>query len=174
MGLNIAISHKNFGVLGVCRFWWENQPTKILIESFFSKFKVAECDPREGNQTCSYGETPFRKSMWISFNINFPEILDYNDFDAEINIRNFLNEWFATGVKFSIETFQEEIKHLVQEKFEKSKFQNKNFRFLGLFRFWCEEPADSTLNRILFSRCRVAVSDPHEDHSYSYGETPFR
>ena len=31
-----------------------------LIPIRFSKCKSAACDPHEGNQNCSYGETPFR------------------------------------------------------------------------------------------------------------------
>ena len=44
--------------------------------------------------------------------------MDYQDFNARINIKSFLTESFSTGAKFSIETFLEETKLVVMEKFE--------------------------------------------------------
>ena len=57
------------------------------IESkLFSTCKVADCDPHETNENCSYGETSVRFQGWIIFSKNFLEFLDYQDFDPRINI----------------------------------------------------------------------------------------
>ena len=50
-------------------FWFKKPADWNLNRILISKCFVADCDPREGNRTCSYGERPFQKSRPIIFNI---------------------------------------------------------------------------------------------------------
>ena len=55
----------------------------------FFKCEVADSDAHERNQKYSYGETPFRLSKRIIFKNMFPDVLDYPDFEARINVKSF-------------------------------------------------------------------------------------
>ena len=57
--------------LGLSRFWCKKSADWNLNRILSAKCKVADCDPHEWNQTCSYGEIPFRYSKWINFNNSF-------------------------------------------------------------------------------------------------------
>ena len=56
---------------------------------FFTICEVADCEPQELKQTCSYRKTQFRQSRGIFLKKNFLEILDRQEFDAGINIKSF-------------------------------------------------------------------------------------
>ena len=125
--------------LGLSRLWCKKSGDWNSYRILFSKFKVLflfECDPHEGNQTCSYGETSFQKSSRINFNNKFREILDYRNFDARIRINNFSIESSSTRVKDPIETLIDEIKPIVAE-ISKTIYINKfgnlqNSRTIGI------------------------------------------
>ena len=82
----------------------------------FPKRNVADFDLHEENQTCSYGEKPFRWSRRYIFHNNFPEDLDSQNFEAWIKINGFLIESYSAGVRFSIEILVDELKPGVAEK----------------------------------------------------------
>ena len=69
----------------------------------FSNCKVADLDQHEGNQACTYGETPLGYSVTINFSINILQILDYQDFDARIRINSFQKEPCLGGPKLLID-----------------------------------------------------------------------
>ena len=62
-------------LLRISGFWCKKPDHWNLNRIFFSKCNFADCEPLEGNQMCSYGDTPFRYSRSI------------------ILINNFLNFW---------------------------------------------------------------------------------
>ena len=98
--------------------WLKKQDDWKLKPILLSECKVAYCNPHEGNQTCSPGETQFQSARWTIFSKKFLEILDYQDFDAKININSFQNEPYPTGLKLSIETLLEETKPVVIETWD--------------------------------------------------------
>ena len=65
------------------------------------------------------------------FSNNFPEILDYQDFDARMNIRKYLTEPSSTGVNFSTKTLLTELKPVFVVKYEISTKVTKNVKKIG-------------------------------------------
>ena len=92
--------NKKIRVLRVSGFWCKKPEDSKLNRILFSKCKIADCDPHEGNQNCSYGETSFRNSRWIIFSNNVLESLDHQDFDPRININGSSIESSCTRKRF--------------------------------------------------------------------------
>ena len=80
--------------------------------------KVADSEPHEGNQTCSFGETEIRKSRRIIFDNNFLEIMDYQDFEARFIIKCSSIESSFTEVGLSFEVLTDELKPVVAENIQ--------------------------------------------------------
>ena len=80
----------NFRFSGVAGPWCKKKPADwILGRILFSKCNVADCDPHEGNQSCSYWDKPFWLRRWISFSNYFLENLGYQVFVARNKINGF-------------------------------------------------------------------------------------
>ena len=90
----------------------------------FSNCKVADLDQHEGNQACTYGETPLGYSVTINFSINILQILDYQDFDARIKVNSFKNIPSSTGAQLLTDVLLDELKPEVEEEKEIEFRQN--------------------------------------------------
>ena len=53
-------NRKEVSILGSVRILMRKRADPTVMKKRLFKCKVAECDPLEGNQSFSYGETPFR------------------------------------------------------------------------------------------------------------------
>ena len=106
----------------------------------------------------------------------FREILDYEDFEAKININGFRMKISTSGVGISIKFLLEEMKPVVLVNFEFGCRQNpKKELDMGFVRILLKKSDDSISSKIPLSKCEVADSDPHEgNQNYSFGETLFR
>ena len=140
---------------------WCNEPVDWKInEILFIRCTVFDYDPHEGSQSCNYRQTAFRYLRWISFNNTFPEILDYQDFDARIRIIVFSTEPSSKGVGFLIDTLLEESISVLTGKFEFDfrRKPSKKFWFIGVSGFWCKNQLTEFLIKIFYLIVKVLIA----------------
>ena len=137
--MNIDISQKELSVYRSMKIMIKKTSWPKCDTNFVSQFKFNNCDLHEGNQTCIYGETPFRCSRWTNCRNDFPENLDNQDFDAGIDIRGFSNDSSSTGKRFPIEIFLEEFKPVNKEKFESGNRKKKQNFFKKIDSWECPD-----------------------------------